>query len=213
MKKLSSNRIVFDLNFVEDAYNEMEDYMKQKENLMRFLLVAARRFSHTQEAAIQLAYIRLLDNAEGQFLTDLAERLGIVRHDQSDTHLQAYIKFRALSQASEGTRSDIVNLLKIVSGGDYVKIYKGGNNNVDITFASECLDINVMTRELEGLFPINTNLVATSIITGKKPIGFGWETGGATIPAPSGKIGVLGWDDLRITSETGYVSTIIVQSE
>ena len=153
----SSNRIVFDLTFVEDAFNEMEGFMQQKENLMRFLLVASRRFSNVQDTAIQLAYVRLVENAEGQFLTDLAARLGIPRGDQSDNQLQAYIKFRALSQASEGTRTDIVKLLQVVSGSNYVKIFKGGNNYVEVTFAAECLSLTAIGGDLEDLFPVNTN--------------------------------------------------------
>ena len=211
MKKPSANRVVFDLSFVEDSVNEMEDYMKQKQNLMKFLLVASRRLAHTQDVAIQLAYLRLVDNAEGVFLTDIAARIGIPRGDQTDKQLQAFIKFRALSQASEGTRTDIVTLLKIVSGGDYVKIFKGGNNYVEVTFASECLNLNAIGQDLEDLFPVNTNLLVTSIITGRKPMGVGWEED--SITTKSGKIGVLGWEGLTPTSETGYASTIVISSK
>ena len=207
----SSNRVVFDLTFVEDAFNEMEGFMQQKENLMRFLLVASRRFSHVQDSAIQLAYVRLVENAEGQFLTDLSTRLGIPRGDQTDLQLQAYIKFRALSQASEGTRTDIVNLLRIVSGGDYIKVFKGGNNYVEVTFAIECLNLQAIGQDLEDLFPVNTNLLITSIITGTKPMGVGWDDGG--VITKSDKIGVLGWDGLAKNDETGHSSTIVVSSK
>jgi hypothetical protein len=207
----SSNRLVFDLTFVEDSFNEMEGFMQQKENLMRFLLVASRRFSHVQDSAIQLAYVRLVENAEGQFLTDLAARLGIPRGDQNDNQLQAYIKFRALSQASEGTRTDIVKLLQIVSGGEYVKIFKGGNNYVEVTFASECLNLAAIGGDLEDLFPVNTNLLMTNIITGTKPMGVGWDDGG--VITKSDKIGVLGWDGLAKNDETGHASTIIISSK
>ena len=211
MKKPSANRVVFDLTFVEDSFNEMEDYMQQKKNLMRFLLVASRRLAHTQEVAIQLAYLRLVDNAEGVFLTDIAARIGIPRGDQTDKQLQAFIKFRALSQASEGTRTDIVNLLKIVSGGDYVKIFKGENNYVEVTFASECLNLIAIGQDLEDLFPVNTNLLVTSIITGRKPIGFGWDDNG--LVSKSKKIGLLGWDGITPTAEIGYTSTIVISSK
>lgn len=208
----SSNRLVFDLTFVQDAFNEMEDFMKKKENLMKFLVIASRRFSHIQDTAIKLAYARLLNNAEGQFLTDLAEKLNIQRGDQNDKELRSLIKFKALTKSSEGTRSDIYKLLKVVSGDGYVKLFKGSNNYVEATFSAECLKMSVVGEDIENIFPVNTNLLATSVITGTKPIGAGWSNTDGT-ETISEKLGVSGWDGVFPDDNTGYTSSIIISSD
>lgn len=207
----SSNRIVFDLNFVEDSINELEDYFKLKTNFVKYLKVASNRFAKVQDEAIKLAYIRLLDNAEGVFLTDIADRLFIKRGDQNDNQLKAFIKLRVLKQTSEATRKDIVDIIRLISGGEYVRIYKGRHNFLDITFPFECLAEEMVIEEFENLFPINSNLLITSNIMGKLPVGAGWSYD--TEDTISAKLGVAGFDGVSPTNITGYTAPILISSE
>ncbi len=207
----SSNRLVFDLNFVEDSVNELEDYFKLKTNFVKYLKVASNRFAKIQDEAIKLAYIRLLDNAEGVFLTNIADRLFIRRGDQNDNQLRAYIKLRVLKQTSEATRKDIVDIIRLISGGEYVRIYKGSNNFLDITFPFECLAEEMVIEEIENLFPVNSNLLITTNIMGKLPAGAGWSYDTEETINP--KLGVAGFDGATATGITGHAAPILISSE
>lgn len=208
----SANRVVFDQTFTQDAFNDLPPFMRQKENIAKLLVMLVNRWDVVQTETIKLAYMTLLDNAEGKFLRDIAERMFITVGDQSDSQLKAYIKFKALKQDSEGTRSDIVNLLKLVSGGDYINIYKGINNFVEVTFPTECLALEQVGAELEDIFPVNTNLLLNSVITGTKGFGVGWYDENTNSTSVSDKIGVLGWEGLAADNNTGYAASIILKS-
>ena len=165
------NRIVYDLDFVEDAFNLLPYEQRNKENLVKMLLVFAKRWDNVQNAAINLAYGRFLDNATGTMLDGIASRMFIERGGQSDQSLRGAIKLRALRQDSEGTRDQIVNILQIVSGSTSVDIFKGDKNYIEVVFPQECLSLKDVKVDIEALFPVNANLVIGNVTTGRAPFG------------------------------------------
>lgn len=165
------NRVVYDMAFVEDAFNLLPYEQRNKENLVKMLLVFAKRWDNVQNAAINLAYGRFLDNAVGEMLDGIASRMFIERGGQSDQSLRGAIKLRALRQDNEGTRDQIVNILQIISGSNSVNIFKGENGYVEVVFPQECLSLKDIKVDIEGLFPVNTNLVVGNVTTGVAPFG------------------------------------------
>lgn len=206
----NSNRVVFDLTFVQDAFDELPFYMQQKENFVKLQNVISGRFNKCQTEAIKMAYLRFLDNAEGVVLDSIASRLFIERSGQDDDSLKGAIKLRALSQDSEGTRGQIVNLLKVISGGDYVKVFKGPKNYVEVVFPSECLNTSEVKVSLSDLFPINTNLIIGDSITGLNVFGVG------SVHDPSGttsKISPLGSIHDALSEREQTTSVMIISDE
>lgn len=169
----SSNRLVVDLSFTEDALEELTDCMSNKPNLVTLLEVLAERWAKLQEEAVRIPYVRMLDFAEGVLLDDIADELFLRRQGQSDESLRSQIKLNALKMTSKATRDDIVSILRILSGTEYVKVFKGDKNRVEVTFAHECLDLQVIPPEISQLFPVTTNLTLGNIVVGTTPIGVG----------------------------------------
>lgn len=166
------NRVVYDMTFIEDAFNLLPYEQRNKENLVKMLLVFAKRWDNVQNAAINLAYGRFLDNATGEMLDGIASRMFIERGGQSDQSLRGAIKLRALRQDNEGTRDQIVNILQIISGSNSVEVFKGENNYIEVVFPQECLSLKDIKVDIAELFPVNTNLVVGDIITGEDAFGF-----------------------------------------
>lgn len=199
-----SNRVVFDLTFTEDAYNDLP-YDQRLDNLVKLLVVIGERFDLAQRQTIAMAYQRLLDNAEGDMVDSVASRFFIDRQGKSDEEMKAAIKLFSLRQDSEGTRSEVVRLLQVIAGdSEYLNIYKGPNNYLQVAVSTDCLDLTKIRVDLEGLFPINTNLtfLKTNII--RKPFGLGSRLDN-TLNAS--RIGVLGtrtdaYDDSNYTAVT-----------
>jgi len=114
---------------------------------------------------INLAYYRLLSNASGKVLDTLGERVGIYRHNQSDLEYKALIKLRGFRQTREDTRSDIVDLLKIIFFGKPPYITKHSNNFIEIIVPTNCLSDEDLATQLEDMFPVPTNLWVTQTDT------------------------------------------------
>lgn len=168
----NTNRVVYDMTFVEDAFNLLPYEQCNKENLVKMLLVFAKRWDNVQNAAINLAYGRFLDNATGDLLDGIASRMFIERGGQSDQSLRGAIKLRALRQDNEGTRDQIVNILQVVSGSNSIEIFKGEKDYIELIFPQECLSLKDIKVDIEDLFPVNTNLVVGDVVTGEDAFGF-----------------------------------------
>lgn len=165
----SSNRVVKDLTFQEDAYNTLPYDQRLKTNLVKIMLTLTNRWNDLQLLCIDLINGTMLDKAFGPQLEGIAKRLNIQRGNATDEQLRGLIKLHAVKQTNTGTRDEIVNILRLLSGTDYVKIVKRPNNYVEVTFSYECLDPNTSKKEIQDLFPINTNLVVSDKVTGFKP--------------------------------------------
>ncbi len=168
-----SNRIVYDLSFVGDSIDDLP-YDQRTPNMVKLLTLVAERFDSVQTTAIDLAYMRFLDNAPSAILDQIAERFFITRGNKSDDTLRTEIKLFALRQTSQGTRDDIVNILRIISGvGGYLKIYKAENNYIQVAVSVDCLELSEIRINVEELFPFNTNLQFHQVDVRLKPFGFG----------------------------------------
>lgn len=169
----SVNRVVYDTSFTEDAYNEIPE-SNRLTNLMKLVVLFSNRFASIQTEAITLSKSRLLSNASGDMVDTIASRFFIERYGRSDDDLKAVIKMQALKQGTEGTRSDIYNLLYVLSGENgFVKIWKGDNNYVECVITFDCIEVADISTNLEGLFPVNTNLKMLRVPSNGTPFGFG----------------------------------------
>ncbi|AOQ26876.1 hypothetical protein [Vibrio phage S4-7] len=167
----SVNRIVYDTTYVQDAINEMPYKQREKENLMILLSVISARFDKVNKNTITMTYSRFLDNATGDMLEGLASRFNIPRGGKTDEELRTAIKIHALKQDMEGTRDEIVKLLRLVLQGDRIEIRKSENNNIEILASTTCIGLNRLRTEIEDIFPINTQLRFGIIPVGQVPAG------------------------------------------
>lgn len=167
----SVNRVVYDTTFIQDALEEMPFKQRDKQNLMILLSVISARFEKVNRNTITMTYSRFLDNATGDLLEGLAYRFNIPRGGKTDEELRTAIKLHALKQDSEGTRDEIVKLLRVILQGDRLEIRKSENNNVEVLASTVCIGLNRLRTEIENIFPINTQLRFGIIPVGRKPFG------------------------------------------
>jgi hypothetical protein len=205
------NRVVFDLSFVEDGLKELPYDQLQKENYTKLLSVILKRMDKCQLEAVKLTYLRFLDNATGDMLDSIASRFFIPRGDKSDEDLRASIKLFALRQRNQGTRKDIVNILKVLTSNGFVKIYKGVNNYLEVCISVDCIDIREIKSEIETLFPINTNLTLCSVPIVSKP--FGVVSIHSNKDVEDLKVGSLGSVHNPITSPKNLVAVTHINDE
>lgn len=204
------NRVVYDLSFVEDAFNLLPPEQRNKENLVKMLIVFSNRWNKVQTAAINLAYGRFIDNAVGDMLEAVASRMFIERGGQDDQSLRGAIKLRALRQDNEGTRDQIVNILQIISGSSSVDIFKGVNNYIEVIFPQECLSLKDIKIEIEDLFPVNTNLVVGNIVTGRTPFGTKSKT---NLNNPNNSKGTLSGRNSAPIDFNNNIATKVISTE
>lgn len=205
------NRVVYDLSFVEDGLNELPYDQQQKVNYNKLLEVILKRFDRCQTEAVKLAYLRFLDNAVGDMLDNIASRFFIQRGDKGDNELRAAIKLYALRQTNQGTRSDIFNILNILTADGFVKIYKGEKNYIEVCISVDCLDIKEIKAEVGVLFPINTNLKLCSVPIIAKP--FGVVSGHSTTPVEDLKVGALGSIHTPVTQSNNLAAVTLINDE
>lgn len=157
----TANHIQSDDDFVTDSVAELPHMLQSKENLVKLVEWYAERWQTLDEKVIDLGNMRLLDNAEGEVLTMLAERLGVERYDQTDIELRALLKLRAYRQTVGDTRDDIVSLIEILFYGDTPIISKRSHNFVEVVMPENCLSNADAAQQIDDMFPINTNLWVT----------------------------------------------------
>lgn len=165
------NRVVYDTTYIQDAIEEMPFKQREKENIMIFLSVIAARFEKINRNTITMTYSKFLDNAVGDILEGLAFRFNIPRGGKTDEELRTAIKLHALKQDMEGTRDEIVKLLRVILQGDRLEIRKSANNQVEILASTVCIGLYRLREELEDIFPINAQLRFGIIPVGRKPMG------------------------------------------
>tara|TARA_Y100001956_G_scaffold4944_1_gene4454 strand:+ start:13968 stop:14615 length:648 start_codon:yes stop_codon:yes gene_type:complete len=204
------NRIVYDTTFIKDAIEEMPFKQREKENLMTLLSVIASRFDKVNKSIITMTYSRFLDNAEGDMLEGIAYRFNIPRGGKTDEELRTAIKLHALKQDMEGTRDEIVKLLRVILQGDRLQIKKSENNNIEILASTVCIGLYRLREELEDIFPINTQLRFGIIPVGRKP--FGTVSIHNTEPEKS-DIGQISSVHKNYTDAKNSMSVLLIYSE
>ncbi len=156
-----ANHIALDPDFVTDGLAEMPDFMQKHNNYAKLVDWYSNRWEKLDQEVVKLAYMRLLDNAEGKVLDTLGEKVGLPRANQTDIEYRALIKLRAFRQTQTDTRPDIVELLKIIFFGEAPLITKFNSGFVEIIVPANCLSDIALGQQLEDMFPVNAYLWAT----------------------------------------------------
>jgi hypothetical protein len=157
----SVNHILPDANFVEGGVSELPRFLQSKPNYATLVRWYCKRWDTMDKEVLKLGYLRLLDNASGLILDTIGEKFGLYRNSQSDLEYKALIKLRSFRQTKGDNRSDIVELLKILFFGENPLITKGYNNFIEVVIPANCLSDEDVAKQLEDMFPINTNLWVT----------------------------------------------------
>lgn len=202
------NRLKYNITFVEDGLNELPYKQTTRKNFFNLAKLLIERLDKVQNETVSLAYSRFLDLADGDMLDTIASNYFISRDGNSDDGLRSAIKLHALRQNTEPTRSDIVKILKIINNNNFIKIYKGYNNYIEVVISVDCLSLQELRNQLGDLFPINTNLKVCSIPTGALPFGVGSE-----YTTPSLKIGKLGSIHNTLANRRNVTPITIVDEE
>lgn len=209
MELEDANRLKFNLSFSEDGLSELPYIQLNRENFRKLAELIVKRFDDAQNAAVSLAYARFLDLAEGDMLDKIASHYFIERGEKSDSTLRSAIKIFALRQNTEPTRPEIVKILNVLTDSGFVKIYKGINNYIEVVLSIDCVPMKDLSAEIEGLFPINTNLKLCSVPVGRKPFG----VIGLYDQTPSSKIGKLGGVYDPIINQNNVTTVTILDNE
>ena len=209
MELKDANRLKFNLSFSEDGLSELPYIQIQRENFRKLAELIVKRFDDAQNAAVSLAYARFLDIAEGEMLDKIASHYFIERNGKTDRTLRSAIKIFALRQNTEPTRPEIVKILNVLTDSGFVKIYKGTNNYIEVVLSIDCVPMKDLASEIEGLFPINTNLKLCSVPVGKKPFG----VIGLYDKNPSNKIGKVDGVYDAIIHQNNVATVTILDNE
>lgn len=148
----------------------------EKENINTLISIFCERLQNVRNIMLEISNDTLLDTASGEQLDEIGRQINIYRlENQDDEQYRAMLWLFIQAQLSEGTRDDIVNLLKKFTGGRAVWVYKGFGPFVDVNMFSWCIGTHDYAKSVVDLFPVNTNL---RLCTHGRGHFFGFEGGG-----------------------------------
>lgn len=146
-------------NFVSDGIDYLPgDFLREKENLVKFLSVYLERMKAVDEMMVNLAEGRLLQNAGGVNLDEIGAQVGIDRNGLSDMNYRAIITILLSSTAKHGTRPEVIGTLKQLFGAENFTTYKGDNYRFDINIFNSCFEIETAIQEIKDMLPMPTYL-------------------------------------------------------
>ncbi len=154
----SVNQIKVEDDFVKDALAEFPKKQQGQEAFIKLAEWSAQGWKNLDDEVVKLGYMRLLDNAEGVLIDNIGDLFGMSRGAQTDESYRANIKLRSLRQVTDGSRDDVVDLMRIMFSGQTPLIYKGIRGFMEITVPTNCLDSTALSLELESMLPATTNL-------------------------------------------------------
>lgn len=156
------------------------DFLKEKENLVKFLTVYLQRLEALDRMWVSLAEGRLLQNAVGANLDEIGNQVGISRDGLSDQNYRAIIMILLSSAAKHGTRPEVIETLKQLFGDDNFTTWKGDNFRFDINVSKSCFDLVTAIPEILDMLPLVTHLRLTEsfgyafgFAGDKKAVGYG----------------------------------------
>ena len=203
-------------NFVQGGIDYLPgDFMKEKENLVKFLTIYLQRLANLDLSLVNLAEGRLLNNAAGINLDEIGEQYGLERNGMSDTNYRAIITILLATSARYGTREDVIGTLAQLFGYGNFSTWKGGNYRVDINVNKTCFDLESTIDEIEDMLPLPTHLRLTESYG--VPFGFngdntaeGFSSVADTIHGEPGE-GNGGWASIVYTpdGEADFTATTI----
>lgn len=149
-------------DFVEGGIDYLPgDFLKEKENLVKFLTVYLERLKAVDEMWVNLSEGRLLKNASGVNLDELGAQVGIERNGLSDMNYRAIIIILLASAAKHGTRPEVIDTLSQLFGTGNFTTYKGDNYRFDINISKTCFEIDTALPEIQDMLPMPTHLRLT----------------------------------------------------
>lgn len=146
------------------------DFLKEKENLVKFLEIYLERWKAVDEMLVDLSEKRLLNIAEGDHLDEIGRQFGIPRNGLSDNNYRALLIILNSSSGKHGTRPEIIGILKSLLGDGNFTTYKGDNYRFDINIYDSCFDVNSLLDQIIDMMPLVTDLriIESSVL----PFGF-----------------------------------------
>lgn len=152
-------------DFIEGGIDYLPgDFLKEKENLVKFLTIYLERLKNLDEMWVNLAEGRLLKNAAGLNLDEIGNQVGIERNGLSDMNYRAIITILLASSAKHGTRPEVIGTLRQLFGENNFTTYKGDNYRFDINVSKTCFELESALREIQDMLPMPTHLRLTESI-------------------------------------------------
>ncbi|UGV21631.1 hypothetical protein [Cronobacter phage EspYZU12] len=149
-------------DFVEGGIDYLPgDFLKEKENLVKFLKVYLERLKAIDEMWVNLSEGRLLKNATGVNLDEIGNQVGIERNGLSDMNYRAIIIILLASAAKHGTRPEVIDTLNQLFGTGNFTTYKGDNYRFDINISKTCFELETALQEIQDMLPMPTHLRLT----------------------------------------------------
>ena len=146
-------------NFVTDGIDYLPgDFLREKDNLVKFLTVYLERLKTVDQMLVNLAEGRLLENAGGVNLDEIGRQVGIERNGLSDMNYRAIITILLASTAKHGTRPEVIETLKQLFGEENFTTYKGDNYRFDINIFETCFEVETAIQEIQDMLPLPTYL-------------------------------------------------------
>ncbi|QGZ16310.1 hypothetical protein Hena1_01600 [Erwinia phage Hena1] len=146
-------------DFVQDGVNYLPgDFLRQKENLVKFLGTYLERLRVIDEMLVNLSEGRLLANAAYKNLDEIGRQLGVDRNGMSDDSYRASITILLASASKHGTRPEVIQTLRQLFGDQNFTTWKGDNYRIDIHVMSTCFRLEDLLQEIKDMLPLPTHL-------------------------------------------------------
>lgn len=145
--------------FVQEGIDYLPgDFLKQKENLVKFLSIYLNRLQQIDQMLVDLAEGRLLMNAAYMNLDEIGKQLGVDRNGMNDDSYRAQITILLASASKHGTRPEIIQTLSQIFGDGNFTTWKGENYRVDLHVLSTCFRLEDLLPEILDMLPLPTHL-------------------------------------------------------
>jgi len=115
----------------QQAYDRLLEQFKDKPNVMALLKGWMKGVQTTEDSLFDLLNNRSIQTAIGVQLDNIGKLVGAKRKGRSDESYREFIQLQILINNSEGTPSDILEILSLITNADIVKSFPhypvGGN--------------------------------------------------------------------------------------
>lgn len=159
--------------FVEEGVRLLPMQFARSENIQNIVNLSCERVAFLVEKAKEIANETLLETAYGAQLEEIGGQLNIPRLlNQTDEQYRSMLWMHIYAKTSGPSRDEVVNLLKLFTGGEVVWLYKGAGYTVDVNMYTWCIGDESYSDTIRSIFPVNTDLRVCSFGRG---FAFGFE--------------------------------------
>jgi hypothetical protein len=113
----------YQTEIVQRVYNRLCEQFKNKENIRKVLEYFLFGFGEIQSELDSLKNLRSLATAKGQALDVVGAQINVAREGLQDTAYRRKIFLKTLLGASEGSREDIISILRLESNGEKLRYW------------------------------------------------------------------------------------------